>query len=147
MNEKRAALAEKFGADTVVNPKEQPLAAAIGKLFGPGEPYCILECSGNAAALQETIGIAPLGCRIAMVGMASAPVTFIPMVVFQKPLTIVGCFGNTQAECRECMDIMSSGGMPAGELITKRVGIDGLPAAFDELMESKDQIKIVMDLL
>lgn len=144
--EERAALAERFGADEVVSPVKQPLASALGKLLGGENLDCILECAGNAAATQQAIQIAPAGCRISLVGMCTSPVTFIPFAVFQKHLTIVGSFGNTQAECRECMDIMASGAIPARELITRKVPMEELPAAFDELMKSKTQIKIMMEI-
>ncbi|HOC91963.1 MAG TPA: alcohol dehydrogenase catalytic domain-containing protein [bacterium] len=141
-DESRASTALEFGADAAVSTGS--IQSASREHFGADGPDIILECSGNSKAVEAAIQTAPFGGRIGLVGMASAPATFIPMLVFQKHLTIIGCFGNTQDECRECMDIMAAGA-PAGKLITKRVSIEQLPAAFDELLKSKEQTKIVMD--
>lgn len=144
--ENRAALAVELGADATFSPATKSMSAGVREHFGADGPDCIFECSGATPALEAAIQVAPFGGRIALVGMASAPAKFIPMVVFQKHLLIVGCFGNTQAECRESMDIMASGTIPSDRIITKKVGIEQVPAAFDELIKSKDQIKIVMEI-
>ena len=145
--DERAALAESFGADAVINPGGKPsLASSVSRILGNESLDCIFECSGNAAATTEAIQIAPAGCRISLVGMCTAPVTFIPFTVFQKHITIAGSFGNTQAECIECMNIMAYSGIPAREIITGKVSMEELPATFDELIKSKTHIKVMMEI-
>ncbi|HOO56746.1 MAG TPA: alcohol dehydrogenase catalytic domain-containing protein [bacterium] len=146
LNPNRAELARKFGADEVFDPTKKKMHSAIAEYFEPGRPDLVLECSGNAGAIQDIIMAAPVGCRIALVGMTMNPVTVIPYVLFQKHLSIFGSFGNTQKECIECMDIMASGEVPSADLITRKIDIEELPDAFKELSSSKDEIKVMMEL-
>lgn len=145
MMESRAALAMKFGADVFTSPAKESLAKGISANFEPGGPDCIIECTGNAAATTQAIQCAPVGCRIALVGMCTQPVTVLPFTLFQKHLTIVGSFGNTQSECVESMNVMASGKIPSADLITKKVPLEQLPEAFKEVMTSKDQLKVMME--
>lgn len=140
----RSAVAIEFGADAAESPEILSLAATIAKHFKEG-PDCIFECSGTVAGTQAAIQCAPTGCRIVFVGMCTKPVTFLPFTLFQKHLAIFGSFGNTQAECRECMDVMASGSIPSARLITKKVALEQLPDAFEEAMQSKEQLKIMME--
>jgi len=146
MLENRSELALKFGAHAAVSPADRSLASVISEHFGPTGLDCIIECSGNPKATQDAIQCSTIGSRISLVGMCTKPVTFIPFTLFQKHITILGSFGNTQKECIECMDIMASGQIPSGDLITKKVPLEELPAAFDEVIKSKDQIKVMMEL-
>lgn len=142
----RIELAEKFGADDVISPGKKPLASLLSSLPGYDGIDCVIECSGNAAATTDAILTAPVGCRIALVGMCTQPVTFMPFVLFQKHLAITGAFGNSQKECIESMDIMASGKIPSQNLITKKVPLEDIPAAFEQVMNSKTELKVMMDI-
>ncbi len=143
--EERAVIAKKFGADDVVSPGKRPLASLLSALPGYEGLDCVIECSGNATATTDVILTAPVGCRIALVGMCTQPVTFMPFVLFQKHLTITGAFGNSQKECIESMDIMASGEIPSQQLITKKVSLEEIPGAFLQLMNSKTELKVMME--
>lgn len=142
----RAAQAEKFGAHAVFNPTQPKLAAALSQLFGPDGADALFECSGTAPATEQAIALAPRGARIALVGMCSASVSIIPMSLFQRQLTIVGSFGNSQRECIQCLDLMASGAIPAKDLITKRIPLHAVPAEFDRLLTSKTDIKVQTEM-
>jgi (R,R)-butanediol dehydrogenase/meso-butanediol dehydrogenase/diacetyl reductase len=138
----RKALAEQFGAHAVFDPTQPKLAAAMAELYGPDGADAFFECSGAAPATQQAIAMAPRGARIALVGMCSASISIIPMSLFQRQLTIVGSFGNTQQECIECMDLMANKQIPSKELITKRLTLDDVPAEFEHQLTSKTDIKV-----
>lgn len=138
----RKALAEQFGAHAVFDPTQPKLNAALSDLFGPDGPDTLFECSGTAPATQQAIALAPRGASIALVGMCSSSVSIIPMSLFQRQLAIVGSFGNTQAECIECMNLMADARIPSRELITKRIALDQVPAEFDLQLTSKTDIKV-----
>jgi threonine dehydrogenase-like Zn-dependent dehydrogenase len=138
----RKALAERFGAHAVFDPTQPKLNASLAQLFGPDGPDALFECSGTAPATQQAIAMAPRGASIALVGMCSASVSIIPMSLFQRQIAIIGSFGNTQAECIECMDLMASGDIPSRELITKRIALEQVPAEFELQLTSKTDIKV-----
>ena len=140
MLEPRREQALKFGADAVVSPDELPKAMA--DMFGPDGADAIFECSGSAPATQQAINVAARGARIALVGMCSQSVSIIPMSLFQRQITIAGSFGNTQEECRECLDLMAEKKIPSGDLITEKIALEQVPARFDELLTSKTAIKV-----
>lgn len=146
VNPDRVEIAKRLGADEVLSPIEKGFVSAVNKSFGDAGMDIIIECSGTAEATQQAIQISPVGCRISLVGMCVKPVTFIPFAVFQKHLTIIGSFGNSQTECREVLDIMASGSIPAGDIISRRVTLDELPEVFAQLMKAKDELKVMMGI-
>ena len=142
----RAARAREFGADHVLDPAARDFSNSVREIFGPDGMHAVFECSGTAPATLQAVHIASSGARIALVGMCAQSVGIVPMILFQKQLTITGSYGNTQAECRESLDLMARGIVPYRDLITEKISLEKVPEAFDELIGGKNVIKIQTQL-
>lgn len=145
MADHRVEMAMKFGADAAFSTAKKSLASHIDAHFGADGPDIIIECTGAPGGLTDAIQSSRVGCRISLVGMCMQMTPILPFAIFQKHLSIFGSFGNTRAECAECMEIMATGKIPSAELITKKVSIDSLPEEFATIKNSRDQLKVMME--
>ncbi len=66
--ENRKELALKYGADVVVNPKNENWKEEIAKLTDGRGPSVIVECSGNDNAIASVFDIAGHSCQVNFVG-------------------------------------------------------------------------------
>ena len=89
-NTEKYALAQAFGADEVLHPKEN-LVEATAK----HEPDILLEMSGHEQALTQGLKALAMGGKAALLGIPSAPVTLdIAELVVFKGLTLKGVIGR-----------------------------------------------------
>ena len=98
-DEYRLALAEKMGADIVLNPKVTPLSGPVLSATDGDGVDALLEVSGNADALRDGLKLVTPGGRVSLLGIFGKPV---PMelnsdVIFKK-VRIYGITGRRQFE-------------------------------------------------
>lgn len=178
----RRALAEKCGADIVVDPKvDSPYDHAVGKgmitdfaelgelavgsmeklrklpgweyvyraagLLGAADPKrpVIFECVGVPGMIDAVIGAVPLRSRIVVVGMCMTGDQIRPAMAMGKEIDLRFVFGYTPMEFSDCLHMLADGKLDAGPLITGKVGLGGVAAAFEALKDPETHAKILID--
>lgn len=140
---KRRKLAEQMGATTVVDPGEdQPMDA--WRRSGGGTPV-IFEAVGVPGVLDGAIRSAPRQGRIVVAGVCMETDTIWPIVAVGKELTIKFSLGYTPEEFAQTLDLIASGEIDVGPLITGEVGIEGVPQAFQDLSNPDEHAKILVE--
>jgi 2-desacetyl-2-hydroxyethyl bacteriochlorophyllide A dehydrogenase len=157
----RRDLARIMGADFVVDPanrspfrawEEQALAGSGA--FVPGNflvegktprSSVIFECAGVPGILQSILEGAPVGARIVMVGACARTDTYEPMIGTLKEVSIQFAVSYTAHEFAATLQLLCEGTIDVSQMITTKVGAEGVAAAFEELADPARQVKVVVE--
>ena len=158
----RRALAEKLGADIVVDPaRSQPYATwAEHAAMSPEEkaarpplqallpalkPALIFECVGVPGLLQQVFEGAPRDARIVVVGVCMETDRSEPMLGILKELSVQYVLGYTPDEFAYSLRLIAEGQVDAASMVTASVGIDGVAQAFADLANPERHTKIIVE--
>ena len=140
---RRRALAEHLGADVVVDPRETPAIQAWRKADGK-KPLVIFEAVGNPGMIEQAMRMAPKDARILVVGACRQEDRIHPMLGIGKELSIQFVLGYSPLEFGNALTSIAEGKVDLAPLITGRVGIDGVPKAFEDLGNPEAHAKILV---
>ena len=157
----RRALAEKMGADLVVDPGlTQPFTAwselavmtpaeraarpAFQAFFPPLKPALIFECVGLPGVLQQIFEGSARDSRIVVVGVCMERDHSEPLLGIMKELSVQYVYGYTPQEFSYALRLIAEGKVDAASLITGAVGLDGVAQAFAELASPDRHTKILI---
>jgi threonine dehydrogenase-like Zn-dependent dehydrogenase len=158
----RRALAEKMGADVVVDPArtqpyaswaehaamspEQKAARPLSQAFLPAlKPALIFECVGVPGVLQQVFEGAPRDARVVVVGVCMETDRSEPMLAILKELNVQYVLAYTPDEFAASLRWLAEGQVDAASLVTGRVGIDGVAQAFSDLAHPETHTKIIVE--
>jgi len=118
----RLAVAEAHYADVVINPAEENLQAVIADLTGGRGADAVLVAVSSAEAVQSGLdALRPGGVLNAFAGVPEG--TTVPLDLRQlhyQQLVLTGTFGVGPAHVARALQMLSSGQVDAGPLITAR---------------------------
>jgi threonine dehydrogenase-like Zn-dependent dehydrogenase len=158
----RRALAEKMGADVVVDPAkqssftswaehaamtaEQKAARPPAQAWLPAlKPALIFECVGVPGVIQQVFEGAPRDARIVVVGVCMETDRSEPMLGIMKELNVQFVLGYTPTEFASSLQLLADGKVDAASLITGKVGIEGVAQAFADLGNPEKHTKILVE--
>jgi len=158
----RRALAQRLGADIVVDPAQtEPYAtwaehAAMSPqqqaarpppqaLLPALKPALIFECVGIPGLLQQVFEGAPRDARIVVVGVCMETDRSEPMLGIMKELNVQYVLGYTPDEFASALRLIAEGEVDAASLVTSTVGVDGVAAAFNDLANPERHTKIIVE--
>ncbi|MGJ3626207.1 hypothetical protein AB5I41_03240 [Sphingomonas sp. MMS24-JH45] len=95
--------------------------------------------------LQRTFEGALGGTRIVVVGVCMQPDQFEPLFPLQKEIDVAFAFFYSGEEFARALHLIAHGEIDVAPMITGRVGLDGINAAFDALAGGAEHIKMVVD--
>lgn len=132
----RRALALSVGATQALAPGDEARAICAGAPV-------VIECTGRPDMLQEATDLTAAGGRTLLLGIPMEQAMVAPMVWVTRELTIVGSVGSGSEDFRAAIDLIA--GNPAvSRIITRRVGLDDAPGAFEELLRPSRDGKIAV---
>lgn len=161
----RRALAERVGADVVVDPAVKSpyaswyelaapagydpdsVAAFLAGLGGSGpqpKPCVIFECVGVPGVMNQIITDAPRKARIVVVGVCMQPDTIEPIFAYAKELSIQFSYGYSFPEFSSTLHRLADGTLQASELITGTIPMEAVPSAFEQLSKADGHAKIIV---
>ncbi|WP_295800001.1 zinc-binding dehydrogenase [uncultured Microbulbifer sp.] len=138
------AMAQEFGASTAVNPMEEDEVATAAELAGEGR-VIIFECAGIRALLDSFIRRAPQRASLIVTGVHTEPTEVNFAFAMVKEMDIKFTYYYTPEEFAECLQTIARGEVNWKALWTGTVGIDGVPAAFETLMQPNSHIKVIVE--
>jgi threonine dehydrogenase-like Zn-dependent dehydrogenase len=138
---KRRDLAVKMGADIVVDPaKEDPYSK-----LAPGKRVAVFECVGVPGLIQQIFEKAPRDARIVVVGVCMELDTIEPIFGIVKELSLQFVLGYTPEEFARSLRLLAEGQVDAPSLVTGKIGLGGVKAAFEELGNPEKHTKILVE--
>ena len=158
----RRALAQKLGADIVVDPAQtQPYATwAEHAAMSPEEkaarpplqamlpalkPALIFECVGIPGLLQQVFEGAPRDARIVVVGVCMETDRSEPLLGIMKELNVQYVIAYTPDEFAYSLRLIAEGQVDAASMVTASVGIGGVAQAFNDLANPERHTKIIIE--
>lgn len=118
-------------------------ADALGAA-GPKRPV-IFECVGVPGVLDGIIGAAPLNSRVIVAGVCMGADQLRPSMGNVKEIDLRFVFAYTPLEFRDTLYMLADGKLDASALVTGKVGLDGVAAAFQALGDPEAHAKILVD--
>lgn len=157
----RRALAVALGADIVVDPRETSPYDSWHTVAGVADPArygrqttmfpefafrpsVIFECVGVPGVIQQILAGAAPCSKVVVAGLCMEQDTFHPTFAILKEIDLIFCISYTFEEFGQALAHLAAGELRVDPLITSRVGLDGVPDAFDRLANPELDAKIVI---
>jgi threonine dehydrogenase-like Zn-dependent dehydrogenase len=157
---RRRRAAERLGADVVIDPAvespharwegfgvptaraAQNMARMMGRTFG--RPV-VFECVGSPGVLQSLIEAAPAGSQIVVAGVCMETDRIEPAIAITKEIELTFVFGYTPEEFAATLHDIAEGRLDVGDVVTGKVGLDGVAQAFKDLGDPEAHVKILVE--
>ncbi len=158
----RREMAERLGADVVVDPAEKSpfsswyeIAAPAG--FDPADPLVVLglgpqlpdcvvfECVGRPGVVESILEAAPRGVRAIVLGVCMQPDSIEPIVAVTKEAAIQFVAAYRPEEFAETLGAIAGGELDVSAMITDKVGLGGVAGAFERLGRPEGHAKIIVE--
>lgn len=118
----------------------------LGEKLGAMPKYpVIFECVGVPGVIESIIDGAPLFSRVVVVGVVVGPDQLTPAMAINKEIDLRFVFGYTPLEFRDTLQMLAEGKLDPTPLITGKVGLEGVDAAFSALGNPEIHAKILID--
>ncbi len=133
-----------MGASCVVDPQSEGLEEAVARCSKGLGVTAVLECAGDVKTFQAAMGVVASGGKVVLIGLVKGSVEWAPAVAMLRQIRIQGSFANTQAECRECLEMLASGRVQVREMIEDVILLMDLPALVGELLQAPGKGKVLI---
>lgn len=137
-------LAEELGADASVDPTahDDPVQALFDATGGPAD--LVIEAAGAEATASIALDLVAPGGIVLFFGVCEeeVEVPVSPRRVFREELRIVGSYTNPFTDER-VIDLLASGKIETGALISDRFPLQDAPSALDRAREV-DSVKVML---
>ena len=146
MSDKRLAKALKLGADFAINSGREDALSKIAEYTGGGMIDVSIEAVGVEATANLSVKALKVAGKAMWVGMnqREMEINMQDIVCFAR--SVVGSFNYTHREFGEVVELLGSGALATGELLSRVVSLEEAPRAFEDLLNNPDDlIKIVID--
>lgn len=138
--EYRHPFARKAGADRVVNPMNEDLAAAVHAELGDGADIVVDAVGG---LLDQAMGVVRKAGQIILFGQnLHRHNDVVPYQITRNELTVKGSYIARNTFPR-AIKILAAGLIPVEELITHEVGLDGILPALQDMRDGR-AMKIIV---
>ncbi|MCC7106430.1 MAG: alcohol dehydrogenase catalytic domain-containing protein [Chloroflexi bacterium] len=144
----RLEFAERLGADVVVNGAHDDLEAIVRQEsdgYGADVSFEAVG-GGQVATFDQAVKLTARSGRVVVLGSFNSNNVPFRMIDFKfRELEIVGSQGHPRT-FQPVIDLIASGKLPAGKLITHRVPLENIGEAF-RLLETKDEevMKVIIE--
>lgn len=132
--EKRRAQAFKLGADVVVDPLKEDLAAVVNEVSNGRGANVVIVAAPSKVAQESAMKITSIGGRVNFFGGLPKDDPFIKFdsnVVHYKELVITGTTACSTYDCLQAADLVKSGRIDLDKLVTDRFPLSEVKAAFE----------------
>ena len=155
----RRAMAERLGADIVIDPAEgsafshwddldftegptSPLLtpAQMGEALGPN----IFDCVGAPGIMDSILKNAPRHTHLIVVGVCPHADKYTPQEAILKELAVEYSFAYTPEEFRRSLRMIGERAEEVAHLITSRLPLEQTADAFDRLANRPTEIKVLI---
>lgn len=140
----KLAVALQFGATHTVNPSTDDEMAMCATLAGD-QRSVIFECVGVAALVPDFLQRAPQKSCVVFTGIHTADITFNVAFATVKELDVRFSYYYQPGEFADALQSLADGAVDWNAMCTGKVGIDGVPDAFDVLLKPNDHIKVIVE--
>jgi 2-desacetyl-2-hydroxyethyl bacteriochlorophyllide A dehydrogenase len=132
----RRELSGSFGATRVLDPATDEL----------GHGYdVVIDCVGQPGLLDQCVAATKAKGRVVVAGVCVEPDPYLPAAALMKELTVAFSVYYRPEEFRSVIDAFLTGQIDPGPLVTRSVPLDQVEGAFDSLIGTVVDSKILVD--
>jgi (R,R)-butanediol dehydrogenase/meso-butanediol dehydrogenase/diacetyl reductase len=139
----RRALAERLGATRVVDPEREDLAAVLAHSAPEGADV-VFEAVGAPGLIQQALERVRFRGRVVVAGVCITPDTFQPGPAVLKEAALHFVLAYEKRDFERTVELLEQGRIEPAALVTDRIGLDAVPAAFAALERPTDQCKVLV---
>lgn len=140
----KLAIALQFGATHAVNPAKEDEMQLCATLAGDKRSV-IFECVGVATLVPDFLQRAPQKSCIVFTGIHTADITLNVAFATVKELDVKFSYYYQPEEYASALQSLADGAVDWNAMCTGKVGIDGVPGAFEVLMKPNSHIKVIVE--
>lgn len=132
----RLELAKKYGADMVINTKNDDITQKTQQFTnGNGFDVCVEAC-GLPVTFLSCIDCAAHGANIILIGNGKKETTFVHSVILKKELNIFGSRNALKADFISNVDLVASGKADVMKMVSKIYNMNNAIDAFNNLVHN-----------
>jgi threonine dehydrogenase-like Zn-dependent dehydrogenase len=136
-------LAERLGADEVIDPSTSSASLRVLQLTeGTGVDLAV-ECAGVAPALDDCVAGTKRGGRIVVASVFEQPYPILLLRTMFFEQQIIGAFAYRE-EFPQAADLIASGQIDVSPVISRTVSLAEVPATFAEIAADRDRYHKVL---
>ena len=143
----RLEAAKKFGADHVLKASEE-VPSQIRRLNEDRLADVVVVCSGAESATRLSLTTVGRGGSVLFFA-PQAPGQTIPLemndLFWERGVTVTSSYAASPADHRESLSLIATKQIPAGRLITHRLGFSEVAKGFEMVAAAGESLKIVID--
>lgn len=145
MSDARLEIARSIGAHITINPaRDDPLEVVKDHTNGRGADIAF-EAVGNTPAAQQTLAVTRSKGSIIWIGNNHRLVEIDMQAIVTRELTVAGAYGMSGEEFERTLQYLADGLIPTDVLINRRATLQEGPALFEELLETPEIIKCMIN--
>jgi len=142
----RLKTASKFGADIIVNPKNQDLSQVVMKeTDGRGVDLAIVTAP-SLEAYEAGISVCRKGGKLCVFAPTNPEIylQLSPKDLFFSEIQIIPSYSTSHLETRTALQLLSSGRIAVEELVTHRFKLAQAAKAFSTALKSKESLRVLI---
>jgi len=142
----RLKMAERFGADLAINPKQENLVEKVREATEDRGADVVIVTAPNVKAVEDGVQIVRRGGKI----LLFAPIQpdqyarLSPHRLFFSEISVIPSYSVSHIETRLALQLIRSGKIEAKELITHRFPLSQTAEAFRVAAQSKECLKVIV---
>jgi (R,R)-butanediol dehydrogenase/meso-butanediol dehydrogenase/diacetyl reductase len=140
----RRAKATQLGANAVIDPRSEDVAARVKQALGPAGADVVFECAGIPQTIDQAAALVKRGGVVSLVGFANAPALITPATWLVNEIRVVSSLAYLNEEFELTMGLVADGRLELAPLHTKTVSLKEMDAAFALLHDDPSEIKILV---
>jgi L-iditol 2-dehydrogenase len=142
----RLSVAEKFGADVVVNPRNEDLSEVVrAENDGRGVDLAVVTAP-SLEAYKAGLSVCRKGGKLCVFA-PTEPGKYLqisPKELFFSEVQIVPSYSTSHLETKMALELIKSGKVSVKELITHRFPLKDTAKAFETVLENKESLKVIV---
>jgi L-iditol 2-dehydrogenase len=142
----RLEIAEKFGADIVINPKNEDINEVVkAETDGRGVDIAVITAP-SLEAYKAGLGVCRKGGKLCVFA-PTKPTEYLqisPKELFFSEIQLIPSYSTSHLETRMAFELITSGKLRVKDLITHRLRLVDTAEAFKTALESKESLKVIV---
>ena len=144
--EARRQVANKLGADALINPLEEDVYSSVLSLTGGVGPDVVYECAAAEPTLNSALNMVRRNGNVMLVALAWENVPLLPVDWAGKEVELKTTFGGEHQDWQIALDLISNGKINLSPLTSETdfLGIYQIQETFQALAKPSDQVQMVV---
>jgi L-iditol 2-dehydrogenase len=146
ISEYRLQMAREFGADAVIHAKED-IPARVRDINKGRLADLVIVCAGAPAAFTQALQSVDRGGTILCFATTEPGVDLsVPINEFwRNEIKLMPSYGNSPLDATVAIELIRSGRVPVGKMITHRLPLDKAGIGFRLVAEGGDSLKVIIE--